>query len=562
MYFRDRDRVFEFIRNHKNEICFPEKVNWTYTYKKDEQWGREKQDYYLSAVQAYVATGEQKYLQEVFNQIEEWIDVQDELGEKVYTTENLGIQLKIWVKVLEYMENTGTISDRLWKKIEKSMHAQTEYLMKSYKKAAVLTDRGVREFHGTFLASVYFSNWDEAEEWVRKSVEILEKSIQLQVTNDGFHWKQSYIYHIKMLKCLSEVIWIADHRKINISEMSRKIIKKMADAIVHMITPMGMQSCCDDNVAVEVSEILGGMYLIFGDETFKYFAPKEPTLNLVCDYGAEAIDRWNETAGKAPEQLDYEHSDVGRCFIRTGWREDNSYLFFKNGFIGSGERHYDLLHVGIISKGNPILTDFGQYPYRADTLTCQEVQVAKAHNTFLVDEEKPVLQDNSYNHMKQVTAIRRPVLLNKEICYLQGAYICYMTEGVFINRKVIYIKPNIWIITDESFAKMTHTYQQYFHFTSSSLIAGGREIVYADEKQVFRMRVMQKSEICLEEMKIPLGCDTSHSSKCVVVTKRARGDTSMTVICVAEAVRKQHKIEEIPVRNIRREIIPPEYVHG
>ena len=596
MYFQDRKRVFEFIRDHKDEInfrvadgvteqkfifdqpwdmekcqdeiCFPEKIDWTYIHNNDREWMwmLSRQNYYLPVMQAYVASGEKKYLQAVFRQIEDWIDTQSDPAGKAYTTWrtlDVGLRLKNWVKILEYVENTGEISDILWKKVEKSMHAQTEYLINSYKPEYALTNWRVLEFHGTFLASVYFQEWEEAEVWIRRSVEILDECIRLQVTTDGFHWEQSYMYHVEMLKCMSEVIWIADHKGIKIPETSREVTKKMADAMVHMVTPMGTQLCYGDSDIEGVAELLGGMYLVFGEETYKYFAPKEPTLNLVCDYGIDAIDRWGKTAGREPEQLDYEHGDVGNYFARTGWSKDDSYLFFKNGFIGSGHGHCDLLHLEIISRGVPILTDSGRYTYRADTPKRQEFKSAKAHNTVLVDQKEFIIQEGSWDNTKLATAIKRPAILNQDVCYLQGAHLGYMDDGVFINRKIIYIKPNIWVITDESFTKMAHTYQQYFHFASgSTLIAGGREIVYADEKQVFRMRAMQKSEISLEETEISPGYNTKYPSKRAVITTRAKGDTSMSVICVAEAVKNEYKIEEVPVRNMSGDRILPQYVHG
>lgn len=182
---------------------------------------------------------------------------------------------------------------------------------------------------------------------------------------------------------------------------------------------------------------------------------------------------------------------------------------------------------------------------------------------MLVDQKEFIIQEGSWDNTKLATAIKRPAILNQDVCYLQGAHLGYMDDGVFINRKIIYIKPNIWVITDESFTKMAHTYQQYFHFASgSTLIAGGREIVYADEKQVFRMRAMQKSEISLEETEISPGYNTKYPSKCAVITTRAKGDTSMSVICVAEAVKNEYKIEEVPVRNMSGDRILPQYVHG
>ena len=40
----------------------------------------------------------------------------------------------------------------------------------------------------------------------------------------------------------------------------------------------------------------------------------------------------------------------------------------------------------------------------------------------------------------------------------------YMEEGVLANRKVIWIKPDIFVIVDDFYGKGAHSYETYFHF--------------------------------------------------------------------------------------------------
>lgn len=42
--------------------------------------------------------------------------------------------------------------------------------------------------------------------------------------------------------------------------------------------------------------------------------------------------------------------------------------------------------------------------------------------------------------------------------------------GVYVNRKVVYIKPDLYILVDEMYTGDCHTYQQYFHFNNHGAV--------------------------------------------------------------------------------------------
>lgn len=585
-YFLDRDRVFDYIKSHKeqvnyriadkivektflfdqpwdmekcfDEISFEKEIDWTYVHNNDREWMwmLNRQHYYLPVMQAYIATGDKKYVNAVLAQMEHWIDTQINPQGKAYTTWrtlDVGLRLKNWIKILEYVMDLGVLSNELFLKIKGSIHSQISYLMKSYKKEYALTNWRILEFHGTFIASVYFREFEESDDWIEKSLEILEECIRLQVMNDGFHWEQSYMYHVEMLLCMSEVLLIADRNQIAVSENIRSITKKMADAMTHMVTPGGTQLCYGDSDAESIKELMGGMALLFDNSIYKYFAVEELNINLVCDYGILALEQWDKIEAKAPTQLDYEHGDVGNYFARSGWGKEDSYLFFKNGFIGSGHGHCDLLHFEIISKGKPILVDSGRYTYRDDTPDRQRFKSAAAHNTFLIDSEEFIIQEGSWDNLKLATAIKRPSVLNREVCYLQGAHLGYIEKGIFVNRKIIYIKPNIWIIVDESFAKGQHTYEQFFHFAKTGVKLDKNEVIYEDESQKFRLFVSDGSRTELRTTERSLGYNQRYTAESIVITTESNNDTVLPIICIAEEQEESYTVEIIQVLDMNRD---------
>lgn len=45
-----------------------------------------------------------------------------------------------------------------------------------------------------------------------------------------------------------------------------------------------------------------------------------------------------------------------------------------------------------------------------------------------------------------------------------------LPSGVYVNRKVVYIKPDLYVLADEMYTGDRHTYQQYFHFNNHGTV--------------------------------------------------------------------------------------------
>ena len=551
------ENIFLFSQPWDMEKCtdrvgFQGKIDWSYVHHHDREWMwmLNRHGNWICLMQAYTATGEERYLTTFFNQLEQWLDSESDPEGKAYTTWrtlDVGIRLKNWVKILEYIIDLDQFDARLFERMVESIHRQIEYLLNSFNRDYSLTNWKILEFHGALVASVYFPEFPESGEWIRRCIEILDECIQLQVTADGFHWEQSYMYHVEMLLCMKDAILVCSRNHISLPDTLIQTTRKMADAAAHLITPAGTQPCYGDSDIEDLRGIMAGLGVIFHNAEYRFLGRGHINVGVVCDYGAEMLDEavWKEDS--QPELLDYAHESVGNYFLRSGWDDSAGYLFFKNGFLGSGHGHCDLLHVELFSKGNPVLVDSGRYTYREDTPDRQRFKAAAAHNTLLVDGTEFIIQDGSWENKKTATAIKRPVVINQEVCYLQGAHMGYLEKGVLVNRKIIYIKPEIWVIVDECFTGDSHTYEQYFHFAKDSLEIRGNDILYEDEKQVFRMSVMQKSRIRKETIEISPAYNEKYTSAGIIIETEGSGDTNMTVVCMPECSGCERTVSEMKV---------------
>ena len=85
------------------------------------------------------------------------------------------------------------------------------------------------------------------------------------------------------------------------------------------------------------------------------------------------------------------------------------------------------------------------------------------HNTTTVDGKSFTTFESSWYTEHLSLAVNRTFHQGKLAEYVQGGHLGYIDDGIFVNRRVIWIKPDIYLINDEFYAQGGHTYRQYFH---------------------------------------------------------------------------------------------------
>ncbi len=96
-----------------------------------------------------------------------------------------------------------------------------------------------------------------------------------------------------------------------------------------------------------------------------------------------------------------------------------------------------------------------------------ELKGTKAHNTVVVDDREFDEWENSlgFAHGVRLRAGSGWKKKGRMSVCVRRAYRVYDSENpVWVNRKVIHISPDIYILADECYTSGAHSYQQYFHF--------------------------------------------------------------------------------------------------
>ncbi|MDH7602145.1 MAG: alginate lyase family protein [Armatimonadota bacterium] len=179
--------------------------------------------------------------------------------------------------------------------------------------------------------------------------------------------------------------------------------------------------------------------------------------------GGEYFNRpdmiWVGTKGKRgtkPAHDSIAFSEAGYFIMRSGWDPSARYLVTRNGFSQS-HYHHDQLSVIVQAYGSDLLPDMGVYTY--GTPECNELVKTTSHSTISVDgaDILPGVGENKWSTLPGFD-------------YFDGTSPGYKDiPGVRHRRRIVFVKPDYWVVADDVTGDGEHSAVQYWHFAPGAL---------------------------------------------------------------------------------------------
>lgn len=544
------------------------KIDWQHVEAGDDEWMFmiNRHHFFVKLIQEYFATEDIKYYNQLENMLLDWMEKEPNYHGREGTSWrsiDTGLRLKNWVLLFEYLRHCPHFSQKLCFNMILFIQRQLAYLEGIFSPELSLSNWRILEFHGAYIAASYFDEFSKSEFWQQQALDIICTCLPLQVTNDGFHWEQSFMYHHEVLLCSMELLLIMQRQNKVIPRTLVDTVEKMARASSHLITPSGKQICYGDSDIESMSDLITLCQVVFPEINFGKFVDQRPSFRLITHYGASLLDVPGKVDRSPLEQLDFVHEDVGNYFVRSGWEETDNFLFFKNGFLGSGHGHNDLLHIDLIIEGVPVLVDSGRYTYNPNDPKRQFYKSTKAHNTVLVDDKEFNHQKRAWATTKVANEVKRPVKVNQRVVFLQGAHLGYIDQQILINRKIIWIKPDIWLIVDEGYTEteQTHDYQHFFHFNTKDVFLNKNHFSYLKNKLNVKFTPIEEVKIEKKKCLISPAYNQEYESDVVILRKQTKGRYLMEVLITNESNHK-FSMKKIPVFDMNHRKISSENITG
>lgn len=536
-------------------VVFDGQIDWLYMPADDAEWiyAFNRHRYFISLGQAYLLTGDEKYARAFVNQLCDWIDRvkrTDENCRLAWRTIEAGLRLEYWLKAICYFKDSLYLTDEVIEKFSGSVIDHAEYLMEIYDTFRLMSNWGVLQNHGLFMAGVFLPDSERAKEYRDTAVERLTEELRIQVYSDGSHWEQSPMYHNEVLHCVMDVVILAQRNGIHLPDAFLHKVKSMC--MVSLITSKPnhchlMQGDSDD---VDIRDILTKGASAFRDPILKYGGYDLFDYDSLWDLGMDALEEYIKIEKTAPQDTSVALTDSGNIYMRTDWSEDACFLHFHCGTLGAGHGHSDKLHIDLFANGEDILVDAGRFTYVSGPVRFK-YKDPESHNTTTVNDLKFTVCKDSWECSKLSQPVNQRHLFTDKYDYAEGGHLGYMSlesGGVFVNRKVIYIKPDIIILVDEFYSGTPNSYQQYFHFNNSGQVTCGDRITYRSGRNhaelIFATEGVEKK---LVPSKLSRHYNKEEDNICLKTNIRANGFKSIiTMISLCDPDR----VEKAEVRKI------------
>jgi hypothetical protein len=193
-----------------------------------------------------------------------------------------------------------------------------------------------------------------------------------------------------------------------------------------------------------------------------YLMKPDASLPLLGDTGSHPDEGWRtETLRKLPPDTPSQAFEwSGLYAMRTGWGEDDLYLFFTAGPHGTMHNHQDHLSLEVSGYGRPLIVEPGITPY-GRTEQRKRLTASQAHNTLSVDglgQHRVHVEPDGPSRNRWVSC--------PEFDFVDGRF----DEGygperslrVSHHRSILFVKPGYFLVMDRVLGEGAHDLEWHF----------------------------------------------------------------------------------------------------
>ena len=455
------------------EQDFGSEINWELNpiNYKEWTWQLSRHPFWVTLGQAYWKTGDEKYAQAFMRQLKHWIDhVLVPVGEdgnrwyddakmgtdhtNCWRTIECGIRMgQTWPAAFYYFLSSPTFTDDLVCLMVKSMVEHVRHL--------TLWPRGgnwqTMQANGQYHVGTLFPEFKEAESWRKIAMQSLYEELDKQVYPDGAQIELSSGYHQVSLRNFVMAYSVAKLNAMPVPEDFVTKLERMYHYDLYLAMPNLKMPALNDGGQTDIRPYLRGGFKFFPERT---------------DFLWGATDKQE---GTKPYELSYAFPYAGHFVMRSGWDEQDRYLFFDGGPFGYGHQHEDKLNMMVYAHGRVHVVDPGNYPYDSSQWR-KYVLSTRAHNTVMVDG----LEQNQRGKSREEYVVSKPLphtwISNDKCDYVSASYdLGYgpnRDRSVTHTRYILFVKPDFWIVTDFMKASdgKSHTYEAMFHLDADAAL--------------------------------------------------------------------------------------------
>lgn len=420
-------------------------------------WELSRCQHLLWIGEAYLLTGEEKYAQEVIDEIKWWID-DNPLMYSINWKCAMDVAYRAvnWMYALNMVAEYSGFSNDFGTKVSRSLWQHGFYIWNNLEKLVPYSNNHYfSDIVGLLYLGELFSSARKGRKWGNFAIDEYYKEIRTQTLPSGVNYEKSISYHRLMTEMTSYPIYMLQRCGKQVPDDIIELVKKSYAFVNNYTKPNGFAPLVGDND--------DGRFLPFVMRDFRfheYLNDINSIENRLISAGLE-----KRFVSKTPQRELYD--DAGFAVCKRG----DAYLFVSNGEYSKypseadssfqTHTHNDSLSFELSIGEVDFIVDPGTYLYTPSPKDRNSFRSSVKHNTIVVDqEEQNLLPDTAMFIIERNNHKERLAKTNEK---LVGAY--QTIKGGAHHQRLFELFEDKLIITDSLIKNgNNHVAIMSFHF--------------------------------------------------------------------------------------------------
>ena len=453
-------------------------------------WELSRCPHFLWLGEAYLLTGDEKYAQEIVDEMIHWINHNPLMYSVNWTCAmEAAIRAVNWLYSLDMIAGSLALTDDLIEKVYKSLYQHGFYIINHKEKIIPYSNNHYySDLVGLLFIGRFFINTQTGLRWYKYSLKKYYKETLIQFLPSGVNYEKSVSYHRLMTELALYPYYMLNRIGVEIPQEISERIRSAIGYIKNYTMPNGNAPMIADND--------DGRLLPFVPRNMRehsYLATENSLEQRLGSLGAISLTA-NNSCDDTNLFSDAKIAVIKKndCYLMVTaadrWRYDKD----NGSYIGS-HLHNDLLSFVLTVGQEEVFVDPGAYVYTSDIHKHQEFRKTAKHNTIVVDNEEQHLRDKEAPFMMKYNSTSKPLSLFSagEGIKCEGEYNTHL--GGFSHKRSFLLKnKNLEIIDVLSKKGFGHEMTFYLHLAPniSPQVVDGAVCFYLNE---YRFKVFINS---------------------------------------------------------------------
>jgi len=445
-------------------------------------WELNRHQWLLDLGQAYRFTGDEHYAQEFAQQIRHWIQNNPAgLGINWSSSLEVAMRMMSWCWALLLFHGSQALTAGLLVEMLAWIRLHANYIERYLSYYFSPNTHLTGEALGLFYVGLLFPEIQGAARWRAVSVKILEEQIERQVHSDGVYFEQSTRYQYYTVEIYLHFTILAQRNGITVSDKITRRLQLMLDFLLAVRRP--------DGSLPQIGDADGGWLMPFvrraPDDFDGLFAAAAAVFKR-ADYawaahrftpealwllGLPGRDVFQDLPAEPPAENSLQvFKDGGYVLMRSGWHSNAHQLIFDAGPLGcaisSGHGHADLLSIQCSVYGENYLVDAGTCCYSATGDWRNYFRSTSAHSTIMIDGLNQAQPSGPFSWHSKPWARLLKTRSTQTVIYADACHDAWreLEDPVTHRRRVLFVKPDYWVIVDDLSGKARHRIDLRYQF--------------------------------------------------------------------------------------------------